>query len=524
MTFRWLHISDIHFNFKQLKTAMIRASLLNYLKEINSHFDIDAVFITGDFRFAPEKKYEDGIITFLHNIIQALNLDISDLYIVPGNHDVNKSLSRKKIVNNILEEYDPYSGDIDRRFIKYLYDDKIEFIKFIKKLYKGIPERIKLYTDKNNPHFIVKSEKIDIFHIDTSLFSYKESLDEYGQLILGTKYIKNALDKYKKDMLSRHIIAIGHHPLSALSAKEYNCIFSIFKNYDLHAYLAGHGHAAEIIDTRRIDLRYQLYQIFSSNLYYCMQNNKINFLIGEYNSSHRSYTIDGYCWNSIQNSWGRDNEFGLFQRRDDNKCILYIDSIIGLISDFSCEYDKYIEKEDELDDLGPNISFANLIFAEKNYKSKMILLLRFYKILDIFFDNSVIFKSTMLETILDISDIKVDRDLMITLCLLYACGKKYNTENYIEDSLKILKKIGFNDNFCNICKCVDKKLCSERIFEGEILRFIELFGEFLLDNEKRKALTVKAALKKMCIIEKDNLALNPLIKAINDLESIKIRC
>ena len=96
MKFRWLHISDIHFNFDQLKTEMIRTSLLDFLKEIKSHFDIDAVFITGDFRFAPKQKYEEGVITFLHDIVKVLNLTICNLYVIPGNHDVNRSVSRKK--------------------------------------------------------------------------------------------------------------------------------------------------------------------------------------------------------------------------------------------------------------------------------------------------------------------------------------------------------------------------------------------------------------------------------------------
>ena len=270
-----------------------------------------------------------------------------------------------------------------------------------------------------------------------------------------------------------------------------------------------------------IDLRYQLYQIFSSNLYYCGQENKINFLIGEYDSNYRFYKINGYCWNSIQNAWGKDNDFGLFQRRVGNQCVLYLDSVVGLISEFSSEYGKYL-KEDDLTSIGPNISFANLILAEKNYGAKLLLMGRFYKILNIFFDNSVIFKSQILKCVLEISNINIDKNLMITLCLLYSCGKKCNTKSYTEDRLKILKAMGFSDDFCNICKCIDKKACSENSIEGEILRFIDVLGELLLDNEARKALPVKVVLKKMRIIEKDNLALDLLLKAIEDLEKIKI--
>ena len=519
MTFRWLHISDIHFNFRQFDTNLMRRSLLSYLKDIVFLYKkIDAVFITGDFRFAPEKKYEEDSICFLHNILKVLNLTINDLYIVPGNHDVSRSSERIKIINNILEEYDPHTGDISERFFRYLYDDKIDFIEFAKKLYIENKERTKCYTYKNNPHFIVETEKVDILHLDTAFFSCKTSSDEHGQLILGTKYIDSLLNKR---LSMKPIIALGHHPLSSLDSTEYNCIFSIFKKHNIHIYIAGHSHAAEIVDSRSIDLNYEIYQIFSSNLYYS-KNGKVNFLIGEYNIFDDFYYIDAYYWNSTQNAWCPDNAFGLLARREDNRCVLYVNSIVGIILENSYEYSKYIEKDKEFESLEKCINFSNIVFAEKNCSSKMDLVASFCKTFNIFFDNSVIFKLQILKYILRFLNVKVDKNLMYTLCLLYACGKEDDSERFIEKSINILKRLGFSDLFCDICKSIDKNLSTKKTIEGEILRFIDIFCDFLLDNDKRKGLSVKAALKKIRLVEKNNLLFDYLIKAIIAIENIKI--
>ena len=100
---KWLHISDIHFNFKNYETSMLRDKLLKFLEKQK---DFDFILITGDIFFQYGKDVdEDEIADFIKNIRKACKCDPDKVYICPGNHDVNrKDEDRNKLITDIRKK------------------------------------------------------------------------------------------------------------------------------------------------------------------------------------------------------------------------------------------------------------------------------------------------------------------------------------------------------------------------------------------------------------------------------------
>ena len=73
-----------------------------------------------------------------------------------------------------------------------------------------------------------------------------------------------------------------------------------------------------------------------------------------------------------------------------------------------------------------NQTFADYILSEKNWIKKMEIMYYLNKRGNIFFDNSVVFKTELLKLFLDNTDLGFDSNMLITACLLCNCKKVEN--------------------------------------------------------------------------------------------------
>ncbi|MEN9865370.1 MAG: hypothetical protein RL748_960, partial [Pseudomonadota bacterium] len=105
MSIHWLHLSDIHFHRKDAwRDGRVRTELLTYLSDMFENGEIarpDLVFCTGDIAFgetSAEKlaeQYASAKDFFTRLLAVCGNKDaplpITRLFVVPGNHDVNRN-------------------------------------------------------------------------------------------------------------------------------------------------------------------------------------------------------------------------------------------------------------------------------------------------------------------------------------------------------------------------------------------------------------------------------------------------
>lgn len=148
-------------------------------------------------------------------------------------------------------------------------------------------------------------------------------------------------------------------------------------------------------------------------------------------------------------------------------------------------------------------TFADYILAEKDLYQKMEIIRylserksRETGKAEIFFDKSVVFKAEIARMFLDYTNIceqeHIDKNLVLTACLLCNCKKIDNAQNleklhsYAKEGADYLRGMGFDSKFVKICEEVNRYSGSApREKESDILELADQFGGMLLDRPER---------------------------------------
>ena len=129
---------------------------------------------------------------------------------------------------------------------------------------------------------------------------------------------------------------------------------------------------------------------------------------------------------------------------------------------------------------------------------------------DIFFDKTVVFKTQLAKLFMDVMNIDIDRNLVITACLLCNCKKAKGVitdlvqiRSYAKEGAKYLESLGFDARFCKICEEVNRYSGSNpRERESDILELVDQFGGMVMNRPERIGFKVDEAL---CLLENRNL-------------------
>lgn len=161
-------------------------------------------------------------------------------------------------------------------------------------------------------------------------------------------------------------------------------------------------------------------------------------------------------------------------------------------------------------------TFADYILDEKkDMREKMTIMCYLEKKLRndpekrIFFDKSVILKTTLAKIFIEEMNLNVDENLIITASLLCNCKKGAEpqkigkVETYAKEGAEFLSTLGFDKKFCKMCEEINRYSNSNpREKESDILEVIDQFGGLLLDRPERRGYPPMEALIQ---IEHDNL-------------------
>ena len=177
-------------------------------------------------------------------------------------------------------------------------------------------------------------------------------------------------------------------------------------------------------------------------------------------------------------------------------------------------------------------TFAEYILSEKDWVRKMEIMYYLKKKTNIFFDKSVVFKTYLAKLFLDNTNLGLDKNQIITACLLCNCKKTENPQDldkiksYAKNGAIYLKGFGFSDRFCKICEEVNRYSGSTpREKESDVLELVDNFGAMLLDRPERIGFKPDEALVLLeyrNLKDKHNLYLNDFINFITQMEEIQI--
>ena len=132
--FRWIHLSDIHFQTKNVSfnTQKLREKLPEFLAGLDGNFD--AMIITGDFRYAPEKENNpQKVVDYINLLCEKLRwTDTPKVITVPGNHDLDRGSVRTAVIRSAKDKYQPNMGTFDPELLGLICPLSSRQVKYLK--------------------------------------------------------------------------------------------------------------------------------------------------------------------------------------------------------------------------------------------------------------------------------------------------------------------------------------------------------------------------------------------------------
>ncbi len=127
----FLHLSDIHFHKESGNPFAVDEDLRNgILNDVKTFAEdrqlLDGILVSGDLAYSGSEKEYQIAKEWLESICKAVGRDLSYVYCVPGNHDVDQSRVKKsELLADIharLQSIDP--SQIDQKLLKYIGDER----------------------------------------------------------------------------------------------------------------------------------------------------------------------------------------------------------------------------------------------------------------------------------------------------------------------------------------------------------------------------------------------------------------
>lgn len=270
MRIKWLHLSDIHFNFKNYDSHELREDLIARISALCQNEPFTHLFLTGDILFRNNTADPDTI-AFIKKLISILQLPVENVIIVPGNHDHD----RDAVISTLSTLPDQEDVTIDALDQSYRIPLLTAFSKF-DAVYTDIFGS-SYYTEYDNPHTLSSSNSVTILKLNTAWLDTDSSTDP--TLRIGSRQLQLLLSKCKTDLQKTVNIAVGHHPLRELSSNERTRILKLFQKHNIGVYFCGHSHQANI----QVYRDYDVIEIIAPGGYI----------------DDAKYSIGGYVWGVI---------------------------------------------------------------------------------------------------------------------------------------------------------------------------------------------------------------------------------
>lgn len=284
---RWLHISDLHFGTAGTSTDMLRDELPKFLRK--EGLNCDYVFCTGDIRTANAKPndFTDEMADYLREICTAVGQKTDRLFIVPGNHDIDRDVDgRDEAIHRMMFQrkgyYDFKNGYVNDEDLVAIKEGEKDFVEFLSKILPT--QRLAFYSNPQLPHFNIQTPHFNLLHLDTTI-SYTKG-QEANDMIVGTKMLYDVVRNLNR---SKPTIILTHYPFSALHQEEKSILSTMLQNNEIRLWLAGHEHEEILQRIRYID------SIQAGELKY-ENRAKATFLIGEYDPQASCGHIEAYSW------------------------------------------------------------------------------------------------------------------------------------------------------------------------------------------------------------------------------------
>jgi len=243
-TITWLHLSDLHFQITEeasLDRNVVLKGLLEDLRGLEESHDLspDFILISGDIAYSGINDEYKLAGRFFDDLLEVTELSKERLLVVPGNHDVDRSLISQvaKTAISSLDSRNMMEGVLidaqDRSLILRKFNGYSNFIK------DYFNDAI-IFTD--DQYFWARTldlsgQNIVVFGLN-SAWAASGGADDRGKLGISEQQVRRALEQTTDSEIK---IALLHHPFDWLYEFDWNvCKPLLMDNCDF--ILRGHLH------------------------------------------------------------------------------------------------------------------------------------------------------------------------------------------------------------------------------------------------------------------------------------------
>jgi serine/threonine protein kinase/AAA+ superfamily predicted ATPase/predicted MPP superfamily phosphohydrolase len=248
----WMHISDLHFRETTKEDAkIVFQSLLEDLAEIQKPIEQggryglkpDFIFVSGDIAFSSQPTQYQLAIDFFDDLLGKAGLEKKFLFMVPGNHDVDRSVVLADYVNKKLDDHAAVRKALtdpqDRKGYMGRFHNFFDFTTHY--LGKEAAFSEENYYRVETRHF--KGVDISVLCLNSAWRSYDDG--DRANLLVGEHQVRQALQKSKADASPDALrIALMHHPFEWLAEKDQEFCSTVLHDecsFILHGHLHKSG-------------------------------------------------------------------------------------------------------------------------------------------------------------------------------------------------------------------------------------------------------------------------------------------
>ncbi|MEI7787998.1 MAG: SUMF1/EgtB/PvdO family nonheme iron enzyme, partial [Chlorobiaceae bacterium] len=238
-----LHVSDFHLSDKgPYNQEVILNALVSSVKRFRTEgHKPDLIFATGDIAQNGKAKEYAYATEFFNALLDAAGLEKERLFIVPGNHDVDRKMG--KGLARTLESNDDADEYFDNETPTPHLTQKLQaFSAWYNEYFKGIRAFPTNTTCSQVEVITIRNTRIAVLPLNSALFCIDDN--DYNKLFIGRRCLDSAVKQLQPPIEADLKIALLHHPLDWLSPIERaNIRATLGAAVDL--VLQGHYHETE---------------------------------------------------------------------------------------------------------------------------------------------------------------------------------------------------------------------------------------------------------------------------------------
>lgn len=301
--FTWLHLSDFHIGKDEYAQGRALDHILTEIKRVSeTSRKPDLIFITGDLaNKGLEREFEIFDKEFLIPLIEQLgDRYLSRVFIIPGNHDVDRSQSKSVMRHGVLAEIknflDPsHEGQEERQLLLKRFRTFDEY-----QWYLDYVRWISSAEGYHASRVVLGKCEVGILSINTSWFCGGN--DEQFKLTPGVGMVEQGLGELKGCV---PLFVLGHHPLEWINPTDAKRIRAMLTQAGA-IYLHGHLHKSE--HTASLSGALPLIALQAGCAFFARDDEKwtTRLLWGGYELDTRSLLMRPVKWDINNHEWALD--------------------------------------------------------------------------------------------------------------------------------------------------------------------------------------------------------------------------